>query len=103
MTRFDLAPLIERLDINPTDHHAARTLAQHLHIDRRNARRLLTRGTLNDRQADRYAITIGCHPVTIWGQAWWSSTDSDEALPGWFADDLDTDEDDPEALLAIAV
>lgn len=95
MIRYQVAPLLARLGIDPADPHATRTLAAALRIDRRNACRLLVRGGITGRSqgdadatADRYAIALGVHPSAVWPD-WWARAHSDEATPGWFDDDLD--------------
>lgn len=58
--RWDPAPLVAAGD-RPLRH-----LARHLGVDPAVLCRPLT-----DRQADRFAVALGMHPIEIWGTTWW--------------------------------
>lgn len=68
--RLPMAPLIDIVD---PEHRHPRTIADLLGVHRSQIRRWMATGIDAD-YADRLAIRLGRHPVTIWGDAFWSGT-----------------------------
>lgn len=75
--RWPLQPLLEASGLSRRD------LATHLDVTLRTITRAAADG-LSDRTADRWAITIGLHPLHVWGWDW-----IDAALP---TDTVEADE-----------
>jgi hypothetical protein len=61
--RWPLQPLLDACGLTSA------VLAAHLHVGG-NAVTLAARSGLSDRQADRWAIRLGFHPLLVWGWAW---------------------------------
>ena len=71
-----LGPTVEtgygtgRIVTGYTTVNAARTL----HCGRHTWEGQVRRGRINLDTADRYAIRLGVHPATIWGDTWWEAS-----------------------------
>jgi len=67
---FEIGPLLRKL--GDTQDEAA---AERLGISFATFRRWKYTGNvrLNYVQADRYAIRLGYHPSSVWGEQWWRS------------------------------
>ncbi len=66
ITRFPIEPLFALAHGDPI-----LRLARTMHVDAAQLHRARREG-LSWVHADRWAVALGFHPATVWGQAWWS-------------------------------